>query len=226
MLKKLKQCKSIALVALMMVMMSSCQDGRIAKQADGCWHYGLTTTFDDGSKTETDIYLLLAKFEDIDGGRFMESTVSSAMYYDYEGNAYNVPYRTNIRGWWEIVAGDMHLEYEIETLKVAAYQDDIKMDLGDDPFVQAYVSQMYSGFEGALDILYSRVAESFNKEMYTEMFHLYSLDNECDYPYSNVEVAGSTLSFESIDFGRVVCDKYEGDMPGMELLKSDNNYGE
>jgi len=215
MLGKLKHFKSITWMMIVMMMLSSCNyDGQLAEDASGCWTYGFKTSYDDGSKTETHVYINLKKDVNQNGGDFMESTVSSANYR-HEGDPYTVPYCTTIEGTWEILDGDLYQKYDISTLQVNAYQDSIKATSYENAFAIAFMSQYISK-----SFYLGQVANQFNKDMYKKMFHEYKDYNDNGIVCLDVAVVDSVLYFDTGDLGRVECGKINGDMPGTEFLQN------
>lgn len=200
---------------IIMVLLSSCNyDGNLAEDVSGCWSYGYKTSYDDGSKTETHVYINFNKDVGLNGGDFMESMVSSANYH-HDEDPYTVPYCTTIEGTWEILDGDLYQKYDISTLQVNAYQDSIKATSYENAFAIAFMSQYISK-----SFYLGQVAEQFNRDMYKEMFHEYKAYNDNRIACMNVEVVDSVLYFDSSDLGRVECEKITGEMPGTEFLQN------
>lgn len=220
-MKTLRKLYRLSLIVFVIIVFTSCvKDNDLAKNADGCWYYSYIETYDDGTKAETTVYINLIYEENTNGGRFLESTQSSTIYENEDELTFEIPYSVTITGKWEINEGDMCQHYDMSTLNVNAYVDEMKISV--DNTYEASMAKMILSVYGDdfTKLLYAKVADEFNKDMFKEYFHLFKKNNVDNACYTNVEINGSTLVFDVDDLGRTKCKKLEEEteVPGTEFL--------
>lgn len=187
-----------AWVACATVLFSSCwnKDNKLAKALNGTWQTELESEDEDGMPIRQQLVMRFKYVENslTDGGTFTE-TNHFTQYVEEDGIAVNYMMSNRIFGVWEVVLGDLYLEYDLSTLEVSIDNVDIRME----------------GFDYEMQALVDGYEDKIKKELYTEsyqnLYAEYEFENETESFLENLEVTSQTLSFISNDAGLVTFTK-------------------
>ena len=188
------------------VVISSCEDNDLAKQAEGTWTMTAQSKDDEGNpmKGRLTYQLKYVESDETNGGTFTESQLTS---YTEEAGEYVIDYQisSTIKGEWEVIWGDLFLTYKINTLDVKVTH--LNCRIADD--VNALRTLELAGDEiaGALSNRHGNITRTLTKEArksaYRELRRKYIQDNEDMASFSNLSVSGDTLSLDTEDMGRI-----------------------
>ena len=201
-MKKTK-CKIVwGIFLLCTLLLNSCKDSMLSEEIEGTWETSVITSYDDGTKGHRNDQLTFKRGQTTNnGGVFSEKCIYEDEIDDEEGNI-KYKYTSTIEGTWEIKKGNLSLHYNISTLEVTLRKKDVEFDW---QYVIADSCGSSSIFEDGYE--QDQFIKKLKKHSYKELFRYYKEFNkdtdDDDLSYSNVEIKGSVLSFDTSDVGRV-----------------------
>ena len=190
------------------LVLSSCEDAKLAKAVDGKWETNITMKDEYGTPyTQRQIYDF--RYEDSgdkDGGRVTEHTITS-MTEEVDDTEVSYTATSTIKGEWEVIFGDLYFTYNLSTLDVAITNVDYQISENADlstrmDYAEAVIGMALLGQE-LIDK--DELAEEIRKNAYQSFYESYELDNndeEGSY-YEDLKVAENTMSFHTADMGQM-----------------------
>lgn len=181
--------------------LSSCNDAKLAEELEGNWHTDYSTSDKDGSKEKVD---MVYEFEHIDsnsknGGNFAERLFGALKNVELEdiNGTVSYKYESYIEGTWEVKEGDLHINYDLNTLEVEIDADDVKLNL------RNALSEMALGLYvmGSMRDPIKDFVEETKKELYSTLYEQYK-DERSD-AYRELKIEGNNMSFLTGDMGRM-----------------------
>lgn len=202
----MKHIKNILcyLSLFLIVTLCSCKDTKIARDMNGTWKRSYVTSYEDGTKSHIDEQISFhydAIDKEKDGGTFVEICTGQE---EADEDEINAKYRwvSKIEGIWKIELGTLYQHYNLSTLEVEIGEDDVDLKIKDEAWLWNDWGELLTAG------LYAKhtIHENLKKETYKELFRSYkrlnNQDNQ-DIGYSNVNINGNVLSYETGDIGIV-----------------------
>lgn len=192
------------LYGIVVVVLCSCKDTKIAKDMEGTWKRSYVTSYEDGTKSHVDEQVTFtydASDEENDGGSFVEICTGQE---EVDEDETNTKYRwvSKIEGTWKIELGTLYQRYNLSTLEVEIGKDDIDMKIKDEAWLwNDWWNLLTAGLYAKQNIL-----ENLKKETYKELFRSYQRQNTAykqDLGFNDVQIHGNVMSYETGDMGRV-----------------------
>ena len=184
------------------LLLNSCKDSILAEDMEGSWVTSIVTSYDDGTKGHRNEQLTFKRDNSANnGGTFSERCIIDEELEEEEGNI-QYKYVSSIEGIWEIKNENLSLHYDISTLEVKMRKKDIVFD-------QKYIKVDMFGTSSIFDEGYeqNQFIENLKKNIYKNLFRHYKESNEDtednELTFSDVQVQGSVLSFNTADMGRI-----------------------
>ncbi len=183
--------------------MTSCNDEDLAKAVKGTWTTGEHWDEDEDGEPINLCTTYIFKYNpkaSYDGGAFAELC---EIYVSEELGDFIVDLSLSaiITGKWEVLFGDISLEYDISSLEVDL--DDLDVRLSDDAdyfSVMLYQEMLSEGFLSNNDI--KEIADDFRKEFYDQI-RIGMQSDDCKDVLKDVKVEGETMSYEDEEEGLV-----------------------
>lgn len=175
--------------------LSSCIDGKIAKDIGGTWNRSFSGTNDDGTYYHYDEYMTFYKRKNENCGTFTETIAKEEpidddnFYGRYEWTSY-------IAGTWEIKYRDLILTYNTSSLSVKIDKDNLDINLKPEALQNDGFSILAIGIEASI---YSK---ELKQDTYKRLFDFYegqNGDNNEGTEYTYVTIKNNELSFTDID---------------------------
>lgn len=191
------------LCSLFAVLLMSCSDLSKAEQLSGSWE----VTVDIGDN-EVQTQILTFKYDDTsfdEDGTFdlkIEGEVSNIELDEIDNSFMNISYHSTISGKYEVVAGDLYLHYDLNTLKVEVSDKDIEFDINDR---EALVGMKYLGMSE--NSIKKETALETEEAITKEFREHYSSELTSNTSYKDLMIEGSQMSFITEDYGRLVYEK-------------------
>lgn len=193
---KMQKCIYLLVCGWTMLYFSSCQDAKLAEQLDGAWHTSYTLKDEDGLSypEEQDVKFTHIKSNIKDGGRFKEKVTMEMQTEEYGMNV-SCKFICTISGEWEIIRGDLYMEYDLPSMNVEIKDMDCEL-----PWIVAL------GFS-ELEIDHNKImAEEVRKNAYREMYETYrrsNKENDMGCCFLDLSIEGDTMSYSTSDLGRL-----------------------
>ncbi len=193
-----KSFKSITLCLIFVIpLLSSCiDDMRKAKRLDGEWLSEYVTSFETGEKDSTVQNITFTYDADAtdDDGTFVEKRDCKTNTIEDEGYRYTVHYTSSISGRYEVLAGDLYMKYDLNSLELSLGQNDVSI-------TPSSLSAAYGMITMAMSLVNIRqtLAESCRKEVYQNLFNMYKLNSSDDTSYQNLDVTFRKMSYDTTD---------------------------
>lgn len=180
----------------------SCNDAELAKLVEGTWHTTLNMKEEDGTPyTVEQINKFTYVDSDIkDGGTFVERLVTTREE-NIEDVLINYTVVSTISGEWEVLAGDLHMVYNLSSLDVSVQGVDYGLSKNADFDTRL----AYAGVEMLGLIDKDEIRKEVYKEAYKDHQDLYkqfNKDEEGGKGYINLKIEGDVMSYEDAS-GRV-----------------------
>ena len=199
----LKDRLLIVLFFFAIVFLSSCKDSELAKEMEGTWTTSYVMSYEDGTKSYIDEQVTFKKDDsNKDGGSFIEIRTGQE---EEDGDDYNVKYSwiSKIAGTWEVNIESLEMIYNISSLEVEVGKDDVDYNLKNDAFLwNDWGTLITSGL-----YINNNLYKELKKETYRRLFRYYKKTNNDiknnGVSFSDVQIHGSVLSFETADMGRI-----------------------
>lgn len=182
----------------------------LSEEIEGTWETSVITSYDDGTKGHRNDQLTFKRGQNTNnGGVFSEKCIYEDEIDDEEGNI-KYKYTSTIEGTWEIKKGNLSLHYNISTLEVTLRKKDVEFDW---QYVIADSCGSSSIFEDGYE--QDQFIKELKKSAYKGRFRYYKeFNNETDnneLSYTNVEIKGSVLSFDTSDMGIIKYNRIKDD---------------
>lgn len=211
----------VTFVILLVLMLCSCKDSKIAKDMEGTWKRSYVTSYENGTKSHVDEQISFhydATDKKKDGGTFVEMCTGQE---ETDEDEISAKYRwvSKIEGTWEIKMGNLYQYYNMSTLEVKIGKDDVDWKINDIWLWDDWLGLM----KDMLDIY-----KELKKEVYRQQFNIYeNINNQYneDIGFLDVRIKGDVLSYETSDMGRLeyyrVKEKRTQDK-NRKIIKGDN----
>lgn len=206
----------LSTIALLGIALTSCNDEKLAKSADGKWATSLTLKDEYGTPyTQGQTYVFnYVKSDSKDGGSFTEQT-ETAMTEEEDDFEVSYTAKTSIRGEWEIIFGDLYMTYDLSSLDVAITDVDYKLSDGTDfstrlDYAEAAIGAAMFGQEL---INKKELAEEIRKNAYKSFYEVYESSNDEGSYYEELKIENGVMSFQTSDVGRMRLRKVEDNIP-------------
>lgn len=196
--------KIISAAILCCLVLTSCNDEKLAKQLEGTWRSSYVATYDTGIKDRVEQVMTFqydGNDESKDGGTFVEELYGNAKDIElmFVDGTVDCRYHCFIRGTWSVDFGDLYLTYNVNTLEVEVNQSDVDLKLKRFTDQMNMVSYMMETWSDPRDDLIKEI----QKNIYKELFHLYKRQNTDDGAFVDLEVSETKMSYETSDIGRM-----------------------
>ena len=174
---------------------SSCQDAKLAEQLGGTWHTSFALKDEDGMPytEEQDVKFVHIRSNVKDGGRFKEKVTTEIKFEEYTMNV-SCKQVCTISGEWEIIGGDLYMEYDLSSLDVEV--EDVNRELLWDDVLDSVFGIDYDNM----------LAEEIRKNAYRELYEFYSgshKENDKGDCCLDLSIEDNTMSYSTSDLGRV-----------------------
>ena len=223
-----------ALLLLIATMLYSCKDSKLAKEMEGTWTTSYVTSYEDGTKSYVDEQITF-KNDDTnkDGGSFFEIRTGKEEIDEDEGN---IKYRwiSKIEGTWKINIEDLVLYYNMSTLDVEVGKEDVDFKLKDEALGEALLSNNLGSLIMGGMYLKANLYKELKKDAYRQLFRYYQKSNndvnDNGILFSEVQINGSVLSYNTSDMGRIEYHRVRGGISpkhnnnNSSLSNNENNY--
>lgn len=191
-------------LAILCYMTTSCNDDKLAKEIAGSWTFSYSPENDEGLDEKIQETITFT-YDDsnFDSGTFVErldGVISNIEIEDTDGSRYGYSYHSSIKGKYKMVLGDLQITYYINTLKVNVYPSDISLDL-DDQTKKGLIYLNMSTLE-----FKKQMAEEARQAILDVLHEQYAEQTEGVF-FTDVQIAGTTMTFMSSDLGRVTLKK-------------------
>ena len=185
---------------LLVLSLVSCTDADLARQADGLWYVKLNVKDEYGIPHTEEQYLRFnyVESDDKDGGTLTETVL---MHLSEDVDDYTVTYdvRSEIKGEWEVLLGDLYVNYDLYSLNVEISNIDYS------PSKTANILAQINALGDIWDMELNResIKEEIRKEAYKMLRSEYqknSSDVEDDGPYyPDLQIEEDVMTFTTSD---------------------------
>lgn len=197
-----KKVTAIAWSLLCCLVLTSCNDEKLARQMEGTWKGSYSANYGDGNERVVQTMTFHYDEESIeDDGTFVEElsgTIRTTDLDEVDGTL-TCRYRFRITGRWSVDIGDLNLTYNLNDCEIEIKKSDVNLHLNN--FEDHLAMKAYER-ETGYDLLNDIVKEA-RKEVYDELRQQYQQHNAEDGTFANLKVTDNELSFETNDLGRM-----------------------
>lgn len=201
--------KLFLILGTIMSMMSitSCDDSSIAEKMNGTWHGILTSKTEEGNNVKNDETITYTKTTD-DGGDFYSVWKAEEETTMDDGSVITVKYTASIKGYWNILVGDLVMQYSLGTLSVTADEETLR-DIAkntidnDDEMVFASERDYHQAIAAIAQEIRGECEKAAHKELYSFFEESNKTTKENDYTYPDVKVTDTELIYKTEDAGMV-----------------------
>ncbi len=183
--------------------MTSCNDEDLAKVVKGTWTTGEHWEEDEDGKPISLCTTYIFRYNpkaSYDGGTFAElgEFSTSGEFGDF---IIDISLSSIITGKWEVLFGDISLEYDPSSLEVDIDDIDVRMSDDADYYTRLLYQEMLTeGFLTNSDI--KEISDEIRKEIYDEI-RIVMQDDDCKDVMRDVMVEGETMSYDDDEEGHV-----------------------
>lgn len=199
--------KNLLFAVLLMaasITLTSC-DEDLAERLAGTWEFTHVSQEDDGTEIREVQTLTFRYISPTDGGTIveridgkLENLALGDEEDDLNGSYFNMNYHTTIQGTYVIRDGDLHIKYDLKSLKVTVEPKDIELVIKDDELRKGMkeTGQTEDDFK-------KEMLKDGTKDLLKDLRSEYAEDNKQDRAYLNVEIEGSDMYCNTVDLGRI-----------------------
>lgn len=191
-------------ILVVLLILSSCSDFSLSSKIIGTWETEYVQTDNGVKETAIQCNQFKEDEEDATGGPMTETLLVEGVL---NSSGYNVKYsyKATIKGHWDIVDGDLYLDYYTNTLQFQMNNNDVNVDYLNLNTAIETLNEVFSFQNPKADIV-----EELREGIYSELKSSFQDQHiRKETPYLDLNIVDGSMSFETEDMGTVTFKKIE-----------------
>lgn len=184
---------------LFLLLATSCNDVKLAQALDGRWEAKYVQSYSDGEKDTIEQIMTFIYDEDESDydGVFCEELYCKTNELDDDDYTYSFSYRSTVTGTYEVLAGDLYLDYDLSSLEITLDAKDINLKPKGLDAAWNMLGQSFYSYLNNSESIESSLAKELKKEIYKSQFEIYQYNSSEDVCNPDLTIEENVMSYNT-----------------------------